>query len=252
MERINTLLFNKPFRSDIEEGFVVNNFRSFDLFIKGLHTHSFIDVDCIKYANDMVEFISAHTNLYDVVDHYDYYEEKSFRFITLSEDCLSELFDLLVYSDNTFPMISAPNNWAVNVEKDGNYHVLSKGGYYEDSLDDDCNFIHNKYKNQGDVKLDSPNIINTINYLQGVEYMINKDVLEIIIDRLASGCLKNLLHIDFHPLTNNMSKLKKESNIILIKEILRYNSICFVNRQILSQAIILKNSPDIYFPIFID
>jgi len=111
VETINTLLIKKPFRlKNQKEDLQLNNFRSFDLFIKDLHTSSFNEVEYIKYGQDMVEFISSHTSLYDVEETYDYFEEKSYRFITFSDLCRSELLNLLVQTENSFPMVSKPGD----------------------------------------------------------------------------------------------------------------------------------------------
>jgi hypothetical protein len=124
------------------------------------------------------------------------------------------------------------------------------GGFLKSGLMN--SFIHNKYKNKGDIKIENNNIVNTINYLQGIEFIVNKDVLNIIIDRLASGSFQNILEIYFHPLTNEMYKIKKNGDDILFKQIWRHNSVSFANRHILTNAILLKNSNAIYFPIFVD
>jgi hypothetical protein len=246
-ERINTLLLENPF---IVEELEYKKYITFDQLAKDLHTQSYTEVEYVKYGCDMVELISEHTNLYEIVEHYNSQEEKSYRLVTISDESRGEIFDLISYSDNTFPMIYKPEDWRINIAEDGKYNIISSGGYLNNDLD--TSFIHNKYKNQGDVKLENSNIINTINYLQGVEYMINKDVLNVITERLGSGLLKNIVDIDFHPLTNKMSNIKKDGDDILFKEILRYNSITFANRQILTNAILLKNSDSIYFPIFVD
>ena len=249
IKRINTLLLNKPFIIDCEN-LEYKNYITFNQLVKDLHTISFTEEDYIKYGCDMVELISAHTNLYDTVEHYNSYEEKSYRLVTISEESRSEIFDLISYSENTFPMIYKPVDWSIKIVNEGKYNIITKGGYFNTDLD--TNFIHNKYKNQGEVKLDNNNLIKTINYLQGIEYKINKDVLNVITDRIANGLLKKLLDIDFHPSTNKMSKIKKDGDNILFKEILSHNSSTFVNRQILTNAILLKNNNSIYFPMFVD
>lgn len=246
---VSKLLLENPFRID-REGLEYKKYITFNELAKDLHTQSLTEVDYIKYGCDMVELISEHTNLYEIDEHYNYHEEKSSRLVVISDDSRKEILDLISYTDNTFPMIYKPEDWSVDVMEDGGYNIVKPGGYLKSGLD--CSFIHNKYKNQGGMKLENANLINTINYLQGVEYMINKDVLNIITERIGSGVLKNIVDIDFHPLTNKMSKIKKDGDDVLLKEILRYNSVSFVNRQILSNAILLKNVDRIYFPIFVD
>lgn len=109
LDTLSSLLFKKPFilKNQMED-LLLNSFRSFDLFIKDLHTRSFNEVDYIKYGQDMVEFISSHTSLYDVEESYDYFEEKSYRFITFTSECRTELLNLLVHTENSFPMVSKP------------------------------------------------------------------------------------------------------------------------------------------------
>jgi len=246
-ERINTLLLEKPFRIEFE-GVEIKKSVSFNELIKCLHTQSLTEVDYVKYGCDMVEFISEHTDLYEIFEEYES-REKSYRFIGMSDESHSEILNLINNSDNTFPMICKPADWKISLKKNGTYNIISKGGYLNNEID---SFIHNKYKNQGDVRLENSNLINCINYLQGIEYIINKDVLNVIIDRLSKGSLKNLLEVNYHPLTNKMSKIKKDGNDILFKDIMRYNSNSFVNKQILTNAILLKNVSNIYFPIFVD
>jgi elongation factor P--beta-lysine ligase len=73
-----------------------------------LHTQSFTEVDYVKYGCDMVEFISAHTSLFEIVEHYNPYEDKSIRIVTISNASRKEMLDLITYSDNSFPMICKP------------------------------------------------------------------------------------------------------------------------------------------------
>ena len=105
-ERINTLLLEKPFRIEFE-GVEIKKSVSFNELIKSLHTQSLTEVDYVKYGCDMVEFISEHTDLYEVFEEYES-REKSYRFIGISDESHSEILNLINYSDNTFPMICKP------------------------------------------------------------------------------------------------------------------------------------------------
>ena len=49
-----------------------------------------------------------------------------------------------------------------------------------------------------------------------------------------------------------MAALKKDENFVKIKQVLTHNSICYNNKSIITNALILKNVEEFFFPVFID
>jgi hypothetical protein len=130
-------------------------------------------------------------------------------------------------------------------------NLIKYGGYLK-NIENRESFIHKSYKNFGFVKLINKNIINTINYIQKTEFVINKDVLNIITYCLEDESLKGYLNLKHHPMTDQLSKLREKEDYYKIATILKHNSICYNNRSILTNALILKDIQNIYFPVFID
>lgn len=113
-------------------------------------------------------------------------------------------------------------------------------------------FVHKSYKNLGFFALDGRGIINTINYVQNIKYCVNKDVLDILLDCLEKGLLRSDIIIDFHPSTAELYNLQLKKVYHKVAEILKYNSLCYSHKSILTNALLLKNQSAIYFPTFID
>lgn len=234
-----------------EESCEVEGGLGYQDFISKLPVNTLESSDILKYALDLVELVSVHTKLYSVKEFYNSESESSKRVLLHDSQAKDKLLNILSYDNNTFPMISPPNDWDVYLKEDGDFKINKYGGYIK-NIENRESFIHKSYKNVGFIKLSNKSIINTINYLQKVEYIINKDVINTITDCLQDGSLESYLYLNYHPRTDQLSNLKAEKDYYKIGQILKYNSICYNNRSILTNALILKDNNEIYFPLFID
>lgn len=226
---------------------------------KGLDFNDFIDrlpysfntTDYVKYACDMVELISIHSKLFSTNEIYNDDEKTSKRVLLISDETKNEILNLLSYNNNTLPMIVSPNDWDVDIKNDGDFKIIKHGGYLQNE-EERISFIHKSRKNLGQIRLDGKQVVNTINYMQKVEYVINSEVLNIITDCLQDGLLNDHVFINYHPLTNQLSKLKQNNDYYTVNQIIQYNSLCYNNRSIIQNALIYNNDSSIYFPLFID
>lgn len=200
----------------------------------------------IKYALDLCILISEHTKLFKIVESF-IDTQKSKRHIILDDNCKNQLLDVLTYNIQ-MPMVSQPNDWEITINKDNNFIIKKYGGW----LNNDNSFIHKSFKNKGDIKIVNQNVINTINFLQNTPYIINNEVLDVIIDLINDNKLSDLIITDFHPESSNLNNFMKNKDYVKVNEILTTNSLCYNNMNILSNAMLLRNMVNIYYPIFID
>ena len=148
-------------------------------------------------------------------------------------------------------MVVRPKDWLVRTQDEGNYEIIKQGGYYLSKINDG-GFIHKSYNNKGIINLFNDNIIKTINYLQSVEYIINIEVLEKLLECITKGLLNEHIILDYHPDTEKLARLKiAKDKKALVKEIISHNSLCYVNKMVLTNAILFRNNI-MYFPVFID
>jgi len=134
---------------------------------------------------------------------------------------------------------------------EGGHNVNVYGGYYLNEQKQDC-FIHKNNSNKGVTKLLNDNIVKTINYIQSIGYIINKEMLRYILQYISEGVLDNSIIMEYHSESPNLFKYRtNHEKKGLVCEILRHNSKCYVNRLILSNAILYENC-ELYFPVFID
>lgn len=223
---------------------------NFNEFIDSL-PYSFNTTDYVKYACDMVELISTHSKLFSTNEIYNPYEKTSKRVLLIGDDIKNEILNLLSFNNNTLPMIVSPNDWDVDIKNDGDFKIIKYGGYLLNE-EERISFIHKSRKNLGNIKLDGKQVVNTINYMQKVEYIINTEVLNIITDCLQEGVMKDLVITNYHPLTNQLTKLKQNNDYFTVNQIIQYNSLCYNNRSIIQNALIYKDVSSIYLPLFID
>jgi DNA-dependent RNA polymerase len=203
----------------------------------------------IKFGMDMVLFIGNKSGLYILNNQFIEYN-KSYTEIIPSQILDERIIEYLSHDENTYPMVSKPEDWEVNINS-GEYIIEKYGGFYLKEFKRES-FIHNNPKNSGKTKLINYDIINTINYIQSISYTINKEVLKFLFECLAEGELKDYICLDMHPNTKDYFNLKvKNEKKGLITKILKHNSKYYLDRTILTNAILYRNS-DIFFPVFMD
>jgi len=93
-------------------------------------------------------------------------------------------------------------------------------------------------------------VIHCINYLQSVPFIINKELLNYLLDCIENNInLTDILVINLHPDTNKIYTLKKDE--VLVKNILSSNSKYYENRSHISLALLLQDYI-FYHPLFMD
>jgi DNA-directed RNA polymerase len=128
---------------------------------------------------------------------------------------------------------------------------LEYGGYLT-NINNKKHYIHKSYKNVGETKFINNDMIDTLNYLQSIPFIINTELLDYLI-----LCINNnfdfgeLLSLELHPETKILFKfnlLKKEK---IVKNILKLNSLNYENKCHISMAMLFRNFI-FYHPLFID
>nr|YP_009574419.1 hypothetical protein [Arthrobotrys musiformis]QBM31536.1 hypothetical protein [Arthrobotrys musiformis]QBM31687.1 hypothetical protein [Arthrobotrys musiformis] len=146
-------------------------------------------------------------------------------------------------------MVCSPDDWEISITKN-EYKIIKQGGFLSQNFKKN-KFIQSNPKNKGLTKLYNDHIVNTINYIQSINYIINKDVLKIILKNINLGILDDLILLNIHPETSNIMKLISKKEKSLVKSILKHNTKSYIDRIILTNAILYRNS-DLFFPVFID
>ena len=117
---------------------------------------------------------------------------------------------------------------------------------------DETHFIHEGYKNKGQIKIENKSVINTINFMQSIPFMINKNLLLYLFKSINNKVVMgDELHFELHKDTNQFLEYQREGEMNKVLEILRWNSIFHLNISTISAALLLKNY-EFYHPIFLD
>jgi hypothetical protein len=114
--------------------------------------------------------------------------------------------------------------------------------------------ITSSVKNPGskDIKYNE-DLIQTVNKMASVEYVINKDVFDIITKKTyykANG--DKLILFNLHEESENLSKYNKNKNYVKSYEITSHNSRHLYEISILNIASLMYNCEEIYFTNFLD
>jgi len=132
------------------------------------------------------------------------------------------------------------------------FEIIKKGGYLKYP---ENHFMRKSYKNLGEINFVSDEVLRSVNSLQKVPFIINKDVLKVLLK--SSYIIENVTPLNFHPDTHKLNSLIRENktlkgaNTVLINDITKFNSLVYYNRDVLSKALIFEDMI-LYFPIFID
>lgn len=210
------------------------------------------DVDLIKYGYDMIEIVSLHSNLFSIVVEYNHIEKTTVRYISFTDSGKECIIDFLSDDIHTFPMITPPVDWDIDILDDkGDYKITSYGGYMSNKVDQQS-FIHKNYKNVGSNRFKDKTLIKALNALQKVEFKVNSAVLDVLIKQLNENRLLDLLPVRFHDLTTKTDELRQKKEFGTLKSIYKHNSIVFNNINIITNALLLRKMGGIYFPMFVD
>lgn len=139
---------------------------------------------------------------------------------------------------------------------DDTNEVKDYGGYLINA-NNKHHLIHKSYKNMGTTKFVTSDNINSINYLQSVPFVINKELLTYLLhcinNNIAAPLLNHHLITHLHPDSKQLFYLNLKKKDILVKEILAYNSKYYEHKMNLSLAILLAEGDDIFYhPLFLD
>jgi DNA-directed RNA polymerase len=198
-------------------------------------------------GGDIVEFLSKNSDLYKITIKKS--NNISHRFI-LPDSIISDLIcKHMIYANQKLPMIVKPINW--KLDDTNNDNILTYGGYLT-NLNNKNHYIHKSHKNVGITKLINNDNIDCINYLQSIPFIINKELLNYLIDCINNNFdFNNLLPLELHSETNNLYKYILKKDNILINNILSNNSKFNENRSYLSLAMLLQDYT-FYHPLFMD
>lgn len=88
------------------------------------------DVDLIKYGFDMVDIVSLNSNLFSINTEYNPIEKTTLRYISFTDSGKQSIIDFLADDIQTFPMITPPNDWDIDIlNENGDYNITKYGGY---------------------------------------------------------------------------------------------------------------------------
>jgi hypothetical protein len=217
------------------------------------------DDDYFKLGSDLIEFISAKSYLFYVLNKR--VDKDTTRRCILPGDTLkTHILDIITQDSDLIPMITKPINWVFNKGKnEGQFYIKKYGGFISNKNNKN-NFLKKSHKNIGLSKLHNLDLINAINYLSSIKYCINHDLLKIILDLLdnSDDRVNKLINITLHPKTKDIFDLSNEKNKqIELYEVLKHNSQYYCDRTVLQTSLLFsrwcsnKNN-SIYFPLFVD
>jgi hypothetical protein len=106
--------------------------------------------------------------------------------------------------------------------------------------------IHKGVDNSTPTVVNKNNLIyNQINYMSGIPFKINKDVLDFLLEK---GVSMNLILGSLHKETELFKNLSPSQK----KEVLSHNSLYFLQKNILEISVLFKDMEKFYFPLFFD
>nr|QBM31616.1 hypothetical protein [Arthrobotrys musiformis] len=202
----------------------------------------------IKLGFKLVLFFSDRSGLFSIENEI-INKEHTIAQLIPADNLDEKIINYLSNDDSTYPMVCSPDDWEISITKN-EYKIIKQGGFLSQNFKKN-KFIQSNPKNKGLTKLYNDHIVNTINYIQSINYIINKDVLKIILKNINLGILDDLILLNIHPETSNIMKLISKKEKSLVKSILKHNTKSYIDRIILTNAILYRNS-DLFFPVFID
>ena len=132
------------------------------------------------------------------------------------------------------PMINPPRDWTLN----------NNGGYYYNKERMTEELIHLSVENIGKTSIRSNNILKGINKMQNVPFRINKEMLNLILEK---GEKYGFILSGPHPNTDKIKLSKKE-----YLEIEIHNSRYYLEQNILGLAQLFSHVDSFYFPLYLD
>lgn len=190
------------------------------------------------------EYIFEKQNLYENNEHYIY--------ISIKQQYLAVLTSS-IFNPIRLPMIVKPKNWEYLEYENKKIIVTQIGGYYLDQFNElskNNDIIRKNSTNKFDSIL-SKDQINTVNFLNKRSFVINKDLLDYIINEWNNKFQdENSIFKGFNKL-HNLTENFNSVNLNTKKEILSHNSKYWSYTNIINIALLMKNQT-IYFPTFLD
>jgi DNA-dependent RNA polymerase len=222
------------------------------------------DPELFKLGHFLIQFINdKQKDFFSVLTETTYEKNKIItrNFIKPGEH-IEDLFKMSFFNITNMPMIRKPIEWVIEIKNENEYKIKKYGGFLSNRYDRK-HFIHRNLKNLGTIKLINDKIINTLNYIQSIPFIVNLNVLYHILNLIKEGKqfeepllffyhsetvnLKNF----YAELTNEKEKSKIKELKIKIYEILRHNSYVNINISTISTAVLLRNEV-FYHPTFLD
>jgi hypothetical protein len=119
--------------------------------------------------------------------------------------------------------------------------ITSYGGFLS-NIDNKKSYIRKSNSNVGVIKLKNSNIINTINYMSSIKYIINNKVLTFILKLLENSDdrILKLIILKPHPKTKDIYKLNLSHKHAELNEIFKYNSQYYCYKSVLQTAILFS------------
>jgi hypothetical protein len=202
----------------------------------------------IKLGCDLIIFLSERSNFFEVKE-LKLGKNISKRVIIPKGDFVKLLENIIYIDTEELPMIIPPLHWKI----DNNGKIIEYGG----------TILNNKYEFKSLTSISVKNIavksmkynnsiINSVNRMASTEYIINKQLLDIITKKEYMKGDKPLIYFRPHSESNRLSKYIKDKNFIKSNEITVYNSKYIYETSIINIAKLMCNTESFYFTNFID
>ena len=205
--------------------------------------------DIKKLGMDIVYFISDRCNFIEIKE-IGIRKEMYIRQIIPKEYFNMLLEEFTIIDSEELPMIAPPLPWKINSKG----KIVDYGGSF---LNNNLRYkylLTNTHKNtlSRDLALNK-DIINMVNNMANTKYIINKKVLDIVLQQeylLKGG--KRLINFRRHEHSNKLSEYKKNKDFSKVNEITQHNSKYLYETSILQIARLFKDVEEIYMTPFID
>lgn len=207
------------------------------------------DDELITSGCDFIIFFCDRSNFVEVREIVINKEER--RRVLFAKSDLTNLLENITYLDTeVLPMIVKPKAW--RIDKQGK--IIEYGGCLTNNEQEIKCLVKESIKNPlGKSIRYKKDLISAINKMASVEYVINKEVLDIISSKVyfkENG--DKLIYFKPHIDSGLLSRYNNEKNYVKVYEITSHNSKHFYDISILNIAHLMCGCDKLYFTNFID